>query len=122
MRGLACFLAGDGLSAKAVWADWRERRPEDPRVEAYLAMLARNDTSAQVPAGNARSPADDPPATRSSGGGGAGGAGGGEARAGPPLLGPAPACAARRVPPPPPPPPVHRRPRAPLCPPGPPPR
>src|SRR3989442_311793 len=44
MLGLACYLAGDGLAAKAVWEDCRERRPEDPRVEAYLAMLARNDT------------------------------------------------------------------------------
>src|SRR5690348_2948892 len=43
MLGLACYLAGDGLAAKAVWEDCRERRPEDPRVEAYLAMLARND-------------------------------------------------------------------------------
>lgn len=43
MLGLACYLAGDGLGARAVWEDCRERRPEDPRVEAYLAMLARND-------------------------------------------------------------------------------
>jgi tetratricopeptide (TPR) repeat protein len=46
MLGLACYLAGDGLGAKAVWEACRERRPEDPRVEAYLAMLARNDTAA----------------------------------------------------------------------------
>jgi tetratricopeptide (TPR) repeat protein len=45
MLGLACYLAGDGLAAKAVWEECRERRPEDPRVEAYLAMLARNDTA-----------------------------------------------------------------------------
>jgi tetratricopeptide (TPR) repeat protein len=45
MLGLACYLAGDGLGARAVWEDCRERRPEDPRVEAYLAMLARNDTA-----------------------------------------------------------------------------
>jgi hypothetical protein len=32
-------------SARAVWEECRERRPEDPRVEAYLAMLARNDTA-----------------------------------------------------------------------------
>jgi tetratricopeptide (TPR) repeat protein len=75
MLGLACYLAGDGLSAKAVWEECRERRPEDPRVEAYLAMLARNDTSAQVPAVSARSPEDDPPATRASSGGGPGGPG-----------------------------------------------
>jgi len=73
MLGLACYLAGDGLSAKAVWEECRERRPGDPRVEAYLAMLARNDTSAQVPAGSAASPEDDPPATRASGGSGGGG-------------------------------------------------
>ena len=48
MLGLACYLAGDGLAAKAVWEECRERRPEDPRVEAYLAMLARNDTAAPV--------------------------------------------------------------------------
>jgi tetratricopeptide (TPR) repeat protein len=46
MLGLACYLAGDGLGARAVWEDCRERRPEDPRVEAYLAMLARNDAVA----------------------------------------------------------------------------
>jgi len=43
MLGLACYLAGDGLSARAVWEECRDRRPEDPRVEAFLAMLARND-------------------------------------------------------------------------------
>src|SRR5256884_1496106 len=59
MLGLACYLAGDGLAARAVWEDCRERRPEDPRVEAYLAMLARNDSAAQVPAG--ATPGADPP-------------------------------------------------------------
>lgn len=49
MLGLACYLAGDGLAAKDVWEACRERRPEDPRVEAYLAMLARNDVPQQVP-------------------------------------------------------------------------
>ncbi|PYP91422.1 MAG: hypothetical protein DMD34_15880 [Gemmatimonadetes bacterium] len=49
MLGLACYLAGDGLAAKAVWEDCRERRPEDPRVEAYLAMLARNDAAVAAP-------------------------------------------------------------------------
>jgi tetratricopeptide (TPR) repeat protein len=34
MLGLACYLAGDGLAARAVWQRCRERRPEDPRVEA----------------------------------------------------------------------------------------
>src|SRR5205809_1090128 len=48
MLGLACYLAGDGLAVKAVWEECRERRPEDPRVEAYLAMLARNDVAAPV--------------------------------------------------------------------------
>jgi tetratricopeptide (TPR) repeat protein len=50
MLGLACYLAGDGLAAKEVWEGLHERRPEDPRVEAYLAMLARNDTGAPPPA------------------------------------------------------------------------
>jgi len=43
MLGLACYLSGDGLSARVVWEDCRRRRPEDPRVEAYLAMLDRGD-------------------------------------------------------------------------------
>jgi tetratricopeptide (TPR) repeat protein len=43
MLGLACYLSGDGLSARVVWQDCRRRRPEDPRVEAYLAMLDRGD-------------------------------------------------------------------------------
>src|SRR6266568_2846331 len=59
MLGLACYLAGDGLAAKAVWEACRERRPEDPRVEAYLAMLERNDTAAPAPA--ATTAAGDPP-------------------------------------------------------------
>jgi len=45
MLGLACYLAGDGLAARAVWEECRERRPEDPRVEAYLAMLSRSDVA-----------------------------------------------------------------------------
>ena len=69
MLGLACYLAGDGLAAKAVWEDCRERRPEDPRVEAYLAMLARNDSATQVPAGAAASPDGEPPPARSEDGG-----------------------------------------------------
>jgi len=47
MLGLACYLSGDGLAARQVWVECRERRPEDPRVEAYLAMLGRSDTAAQ---------------------------------------------------------------------------
>jgi len=43
MLGLACYLSGDGLAARDVWRACRERRPEDPRVEAYLAMLERSD-------------------------------------------------------------------------------
>jgi tetratricopeptide (TPR) repeat protein len=50
MLGLACYLAGDGLGAKEVWEALRARRPEDPRVEAYLAMLTRGDSAAQAPA------------------------------------------------------------------------
>src|SRR5439155_27343686 len=83
MLGLACYLAGDGLAARAMWEDCRERRPEDPRVEAYLAMLARNDSATQVPAGAAASVDTDPP-TAPSGDGGAeagGGRGGRKKRA-----------------------------------------
>src|SRR5438034_7435828 len=43
MLGLACYLAGDGLAARAVWEELQARRPEDPRVEAYLALLSRSD-------------------------------------------------------------------------------
>src|SRR6266545_2192957 len=43
MLGLSCYLAGDGLAARAVWEELRARRPEDPRVEAYLALLSRSD-------------------------------------------------------------------------------
>src|SRR5213075_3481889 len=45
MLGLACYLAGDGLGARAVWEELRTRRPEDPRVEAYLALLSRSDVT-----------------------------------------------------------------------------
>lgn len=43
MLGLACYVSGDGLEARRVWEALRGRRPDDPRVEAYLAMLERND-------------------------------------------------------------------------------
>ena len=43
MLGLACYLSGDGLTARRVWVDLKERRPEDPRVEAYLGMLDRGE-------------------------------------------------------------------------------
>src|SRR2546429_7900936 len=69
MLGLACYLAGDGLGAKQVWEACRERRPEGPRVEADLAMLARNDTGGA--AGGARGPprpGSPPPAGKGRGG------------------------------------------------------
>src|SRR2546429_8674048 len=72
MLGLACYLAGDGLGAKQVWEACRERRPEDPRVEAYLAMLARNDTGvAAVGRRGSPSPQAPPPAPKGPGGDGA---------------------------------------------------
>src|SRR5213594_85539 len=58
MLGLACYLAGDGLAARTVWEELRARRPEDPRVEAYLALLSRSDVT-PVPA----SAGDGEPAT-----------------------------------------------------------
>src|SRR5207248_11160837 len=61
MLGLACYLAGDGLGAKQVWEACRERRPEDPRVEAYLAMLARNDTGGAAGGPGGVAPARSPP-------------------------------------------------------------
>jgi len=77
MLGLACYLAGDGLAARAVWKECRERRPEDPRIEAYLAMLDRTD-SGVVTAGAASAPGEDAPTSGKSrtGKGGAGGGGG----------------------------------------------
>lgn len=51
MLGLASYLAGDGLAARAVWEELRARRPEDPRVEAYLALLSRSDVPAPAAAG-----------------------------------------------------------------------
>jgi tetratricopeptide (TPR) repeat protein len=71
MLGLACYLAGDGLAAKAVWEECRERRPEDPRVEAYLAMLARYDAAmpVAVPA-SAGGDGDPPPHPSGRSGGG----------------------------------------------------
>ena len=39
--GLACYLSGDTEGARAVWRDCRERRPDDARVDAYLAMVER---------------------------------------------------------------------------------
>jgi tetratricopeptide (TPR) repeat protein len=39
--GLAHFLSGDGVGAREVWRACLARRPENARVEAYLAMLGR---------------------------------------------------------------------------------
>jgi tetratricopeptide (TPR) repeat protein len=41
LLGLARYLSGDADGAEAVWRDCLTRRPEDARVEAYLAMLGR---------------------------------------------------------------------------------
>src|SRR2546422_6982804 len=41
--GRSCYPPGDGLAARAVWEELQARRPEDPRVEAYLALLSRSD-------------------------------------------------------------------------------
>src|SRR5213594_2212681 len=61
MLGLASYLAGDGLAARAVWEELRARRPEDPRVEAYLALLTRSDVT-PVGAGAAQDAMLDEPA------------------------------------------------------------
>jgi tetratricopeptide (TPR) repeat protein len=39
--GLARYLSGDAAGAQEVWRTCRDRRPEDPRVDAYLAMVER---------------------------------------------------------------------------------
>jgi Tfp pilus assembly protein PilF len=39
--GLAHYLSGDAAGARAVWESCLERRPENTKVEAYLAMLSR---------------------------------------------------------------------------------
>jgi tetratricopeptide (TPR) repeat protein len=39
--GLACYLSGDTDGARDVWRECRDRRPDDARVEAYLAMVER---------------------------------------------------------------------------------
>jgi tetratricopeptide (TPR) repeat protein len=39
--GLAHYLSGDAAGARAVWQACLSRRPENARVEAYLAMLNR---------------------------------------------------------------------------------
>jgi Tfp pilus assembly protein PilF len=39
--GLAHFLSGDAVGARDIWQACLARRPENARVEAYLAMLGR---------------------------------------------------------------------------------
>ncbi len=39
--GLAHYLSGDALGARDIWKGCLSRRPENARVEAYLAMLGR---------------------------------------------------------------------------------
>lgn len=39
--GLAHYLSGDALGAREIWKRCVARRPENARVEAYLAMLGR---------------------------------------------------------------------------------
>ncbi|HLZ46028.1 MAG TPA: tetratricopeptide repeat protein [Gemmatimonadales bacterium] len=56
MLGLASYLAGDGLAARSVWEELRARRPEDPRVEAYLALLTRSDVGPAAVAADGAEP------------------------------------------------------------------
>ena len=39
--GLARYLSGDASGAREVWTECTARRPEDARLEAYLAMIER---------------------------------------------------------------------------------
>lgn len=39
--GLARYVSGDAAGAREIWQDCRERRPENARVDAYLAMVDR---------------------------------------------------------------------------------
>jgi tetratricopeptide (TPR) repeat protein len=41
--GLAHYLAGDAIGARDIWKRCLQRRPENVRVEAYLAMLGRTE-------------------------------------------------------------------------------
>jgi hypothetical protein len=41
--GLARYLSGDADGAREVWASCLARRPENARVEAYLAMVGRSE-------------------------------------------------------------------------------
>ena len=40
-RAFAHYLAGDALGAREIWRACLTRRPENARVDAYLAMLGR---------------------------------------------------------------------------------
>jgi tetratricopeptide (TPR) repeat protein len=42
--GLAHFLSGDAIGARDIWRACLSRRPENARVEAYMAMLGRAGT------------------------------------------------------------------------------
>jgi hypothetical protein len=39
--GLARYLSGDAAGAEEIWNECLNLRPENPRVEAYLAMMER---------------------------------------------------------------------------------
>jgi tetratricopeptide (TPR) repeat protein len=39
--GLAHYLSGDAGGARSVWESCRNQRPENARIDAYLAMLSR---------------------------------------------------------------------------------
>jgi tetratricopeptide (TPR) repeat protein len=39
--GLARYLSGDAAGAEEIWNECLNIRPENPRVEAYLAMMER---------------------------------------------------------------------------------
>jgi len=39
--GMACYLGGDTVVARAAWQQCRGERPGEPRVTAYLALLDR---------------------------------------------------------------------------------
>jgi tetratricopeptide (TPR) repeat protein len=39
--GMACYLQGDTAVARAAWQQCRGERPDDPRINAYLALLDR---------------------------------------------------------------------------------
>src|SRR3989454_6766635 len=61
LLGLARYLARGGLAAQAGWGECRGRRPEDPRLGAYPAMLARNDSAVTVAVPASGGDGDPPP-------------------------------------------------------------